>query len=506
MPLRKSKSPKDETKNKESKHDNKNKSFKEAEKKRFVNENWKKMAREYDERHVTCLVDSNLDDYYVDKMKFDENLPGHKKKRENRKTEKSFQENCSKEKTFRPEIYLGNKIIEDLTSKYKSQLLPLNTRSSKIEEKKKEEDSGPKKKEVTFLDDKLKNGFTNAGYVQSPPLNPVEKNPIKFDNGISNCGFVSSPINEDLRKRPKPIISPTDQFLAELSQNTFANPVFECSYDGVCNEGFVQSPEIDKNETSKLAGDFESMYEVQLDRDCSDAIADTVLGDHFEYPAIRGKPQRPDKIMLDRIPEILNNENIDSEMKWYDFVSKMKKKTNRKSSGSSEKENTGKIERKNQFLRRKSEEWLKENEKCLEEYKRFKRASNDERTLAEYCQLVEKELKKMEKERKVSPMEEVNQIFEYCLAAQQEKGKGLGDIKLRKSKRNFQRVGSVKLPKTKYGLHPECVDHGRRSNLDSRLSKSRNLIWKYGSTSSRFFYFKFFFMFVVFKVIVRRAF
>lgn len=497
MPLRKSKSPKDETKNKESKHDNKNKSFKEAEKKRFVNENWKKIAREYDERHVTCLVDSNFDDY-LDKMKFDENLPGYKKKRDHRKTPKTGQspeENRTEnKKTFQPEIYLGNKIIEDLTLKYKSQLVPLSTKGAKVEEKIKDEDCGPKKKAVTFLDDKLKNGFTNAAYVQSPPVNPVEKNPINFENGISNCGFVSSPIEGDLRKRldrPKPIISPTEQFLAELSQNTFANPVFEYSsdYEGVFNEGFVQSPEVDKNEANKLAGEFENLYEVQLDRDCSDAIADTVLGDHFEYPAIRGKPQRPDKIMLDRIPEILNNENIDNDMKWYDFMSKMKKKSNRKS-GSCEKENVGKISRKSQFLRRKSEEWLKENEKCLEEYKRFKRASNDERTLAEYCQLVEKELKKMEKERKVSPMEEVNQIFEYCLAAQQEKGKGLGDIKIRRSKRNFQRVGSVKLPKTKYGLYPESMDHSRRaSNLDSRLSKSRNLIWKYGSTSSRSFLF-----------------
>lgn len=176
--------------------------------------------------------------------------------------------------SFEPEIYLSNKIIQDLTSKYKAELLPLNLQRSKGNRKGSKEtlkDANEalsqnwadfksestnlnmeevKKKAVTFLDDKLKRGFTNAGFVLSPSsINETIEN-SSFD-GIINDGFVSSPTfaveeKNSVRKpfdRPKPIISPSEEFLESLNERHFPEKGSEEDLNGIHNEGFIQSPD-----------------------------------------------------------------------------------------------------------------------------------------------------------------------------------------------------------------------------------------------------------------------
>lgn len=466
MPTKKSKGYKDEHKKDSVKHGNgnknKNKSFEEAEKKRYVNENWKKMAMDFEEKHVGCIVEQKNNYYNLQNADpaLLQNLPGYKKKRDRKSGD------------LRPEICLKNKIIEDLTTQYKSQLLPLNARKAASTD-------ACDKKEVTFLDEKLKKGFSNAGFVESPTSSD-EKGQSGSQNGIAKCDFLGKNLEDRRPARPKPIISPSEEFLSELNGD-----LYETSFcavpdemEGICNEGFIKSPEPVKNELNDLVNNIQCAFEIQLDGHEAQ-LMDTQAFDVFEYPLMQ-KPQRPDRIGLDENPEI-SDSSIDSDMKWYDFVSKMKKKSARKSF-TNEKENLAKewskLSKRNEFLRRKSEEFQKETDRCLEEYKRFKRSSKDDVTLAEYCKIVQNRLG--EDKKAGSPMEEMNQVFEYCLA-QQEKRAG---NKVR-SKR-FQRAGSVKLPKTKLQVY-DLPDNSRRvSQTDARLSKNRNSIWKYGSTSSRF--------------------
>ncbi|KAK6643357.1 hypothetical protein RUM43_004862 [Polyplax serrata] len=195
----------------------------------------------------------------------------------NQKTEKkSFpdgkspgQKQDKKSVSFEPEIHLSNRIISHLTAKHSDELQPVNLprsrrryrkaeqilgitgnwkeyeagdvlgRSVNLTDRKREETG---KKSVTFLDDKLKTGFTNDGFVLSPP-SVCQPKEVSIGEGISNEGFVSSPV-ENWRKsagsRPKPIISPTDDFLQSLNARYSPEPKYP---GGIQNDGFLSSPD-----------------------------------------------------------------------------------------------------------------------------------------------------------------------------------------------------------------------------------------------------------------------
>lgn len=182
------------------------------------------------------------------------------------KIPKEAKENHSTQKeVFQPEIYLGNKIIQELTYKYKAELLPLPHPKKKerkpdlidIKATKREEpryvDKNSRqtnRKAVTFLDEKLKTGFTNTAFVLSPP-SLVQNNESDICSGIINEGFVVSPVVQTDKKsegktmgeRPKPIIRPTEEFLQSLNEEYVLEKDSEDELSGIANKAFIHSPD-----------------------------------------------------------------------------------------------------------------------------------------------------------------------------------------------------------------------------------------------------------------------